>query len=88
MIFIQSGKFEASEKARLAQRVAAAETWTLNQAPQVLIEGQPAVEARGTSTPQVTYTYETFGKPCLRLCKIADKSEAKRPSFRRFFRRS
>ena len=38
----------------------------------MLVEGQPAVEARATSTPQVTYTYETFGKPCLRLCKIAD----------------
>jgi uncharacterized repeat protein (TIGR01451 family) len=77
LLFIQRGEFHASEKARLAQRVAAAETWTINQAPQVLIEGQPAVEARGTSTPQITYTYETFGKPCLRLCKIADKSEAK-----------
>jgi uncharacterized repeat protein (TIGR01451 family) len=77
LLYIQNGQFEASEKARLAQRVAAAETWTLNQAPQVLIEGLAAVEVRGTSTPQVTYTYETFGKPCLRLCKIADKSEAK-----------
>src|SRR5207253_11029477 len=57
--------------------VAAAETWTNHQAVQVLIEGLPAVEARGTAMPQVTYTYETFGKPCLRLCKIADKSEAK-----------
>ena len=77
LLFIQRGEFDASEKARLAQRVAAAETWTNHQAVQVLIDGQPAVEARGTSTPQVTYTYETFGKPCLRLCKIADKSEAK-----------
>jgi uncharacterized repeat protein (TIGR01451 family) len=77
LLFIQRGEFDASEKARLAQRVAAAETWTYNQAPQVLIEGQPAVEARGTATPQITYTYETGGKPCLRLCKIADKSEAK-----------
>jgi uncharacterized repeat protein (TIGR01451 family) len=77
LLFIQRGEFDASEKARLAQRVAAAETWTNHQAPQVLIEGLPAVEARGTATPQVTYTYETFGKPCLRLCKIADKSEAK-----------
>jgi uncharacterized repeat protein (TIGR01451 family) len=77
LLFIQRGEFDASEKARLAQRVAAAETWTIRQAPQVLIEGLQAVEARGTSTPQVTYTYETFGKPCLRLCKIADKSEAK-----------
>ena len=77
LLFIQRGEFDNSEKARLAQRVAAAETWTLNQAPQVLVEGKPAVEVRGTATPQVTYTYETFGKPCLRLCKIADKSEAK-----------
>jgi uncharacterized repeat protein (TIGR01451 family) len=77
LLFIQRGEFDASEKARLAQRVAAAETWTNHQAPQVLVEGLPAVEARGTSTPEVTYTYETRGKPCLRLCKIADKSEAK-----------
>jgi uncharacterized repeat protein (TIGR01451 family) len=77
LAIIRLGQFDAGEKARLAQRVAAAETWTNNQAPQVLIAGQPAVEARGTSAPQITYTYETFGKPCLRLCKIADKSEAK-----------
>jgi uncharacterized repeat protein (TIGR01451 family) len=77
LAFIQRGQFDASEKARLAERVAAAVVWTDNQAVQVLIEGQPAVEARGTATPQLTYTYETFGKPCLRLCKIADKSEAK-----------
>jgi uncharacterized repeat protein (TIGR01451 family) len=77
LLFIQRGEFDASEKARLAQRVAAAETWTIRQAVQVLIDGEPAVEARGTATPEVTYTYETQGKPCLRLCKIADKSEAK-----------
>jgi uncharacterized repeat protein (TIGR01451 family) len=77
LAIIQLGQFDAGEKARLAQRVAAAETWTNHQAPQVLVEGLAAVEARGTATPQVTYTYETFGKPCLRLCKIADKSEAK-----------
>src|SRR5262245_16843318 len=77
LLFIMRGEFDASEKARLAQRVAAAETWTIHQAVQVIIEGQPAVEMRGTATPQITYTYETFGKPCLKLCKIADKSEAK-----------
>src|ERR1051325_2772120 len=55
LLFIQRGEFDASEKARLAQRVAAAETWTNHQAPQVIIEGLAAVEARGTATPQVTY---------------------------------
>lgn len=77
LLFIQRGEFDASEKARLTERVAAAQTWTLQQAPQILVEGKAAVEVRGTTAPQITYTYETFGKPCLRLCKIADKSEAK-----------
>jgi uncharacterized repeat protein (TIGR01451 family) len=77
LLLIQRGEFDASEKARLAERVAAAITWTDIQAVQILIDGKPAVEARGTSTPEVTYTYETGGEPCLRLCKIADKSEAK-----------
>jgi uncharacterized repeat protein (TIGR01451 family) len=73
---IQLGQFDAGEKARLAERVAAAETWTINQAVQILVDGRPAVEARGTATPQETILYETFGKPCLRICKIADKSDA------------
>ena len=65
-----------AEKARLAERVAAAETWVINQAVQVIIDGKPAVEARGLSMPQETVMYELEGKPCLRICKIADKSEA------------
>ena len=77
LAIIRLGQFEASETALLHQRAAAAETWTIRQAVQVLIGGQPAVEARGLSAPNMTYTYETGGKPCLRLCKIADKSEAK-----------
>jgi uncharacterized repeat protein (TIGR01451 family) len=74
---IERGIYEASEGPLLAERVAAAIVWTQIQAPQVLIAGQPAVEMRGTATPQVTFTYELEGKGCLRLCKIADKSEAK-----------
>jgi len=73
---IQRGEYDASEKARLAERVAAAETWVINQAVQLIIDGQPAVEARGTASPQETVVYELEGKPCLRICKIADKSEA------------
>jgi uncharacterized repeat protein (TIGR01451 family) len=76
LLFIQRGEFDASEKARLTELAVAAQTWTLQQAPEVLIDGRAAVEVRNTTTPQVTYTYETFGKPCLRLCKIADRSEA------------
>src|SRR6476660_5603346 len=50
LLFIQRGEFDASEKARLTEYVAAAQTWTLQQAPQILIEGTPAVEVRGTAT--------------------------------------
>ena len=70
-------RVRCQRKARLAEHVAAARPGPTTRPSQVLIDGQPAVEVRGTSTPQVTYTYETGGKPCLRLCKIADKSEAK-----------
>ena len=76
LLLIQRGQFDAHEKARLAQRVAAAETWTLNQAVQIIIDGKPAIEGRSTSAPQETVVYETEGKPRLRICKIADKSEA------------
>ena len=76
LLFIQRGQFDAHEKARLAQRVAAAVVWTENKAVQVIIDGQPAVEAKGLSKPQESLVYETGGKPCLRICKIADKSEA------------
>lgn len=77
LLFIQRGVFQGAEKARLAERVAAAIVWTQNQAVQVLIDGKPAVEAKATAEPQETVVYEREGKPCLRICKIADKSEAK-----------
>ena len=76
LMLIQRGEYDASEKARLAERTAAAIVWTDNKAVQVIIDGKPAVEARGLAKPEVTYTYETDGHPRLRLCKIADKSEA------------
>ncbi|MDX1943816.1 MAG: hypothetical protein SFU86_00295 [Pirellulaceae bacterium] len=73
---IQRGQYDAHEKPRLAALVNAAVIWTNNQAVQVLIDGKPAVEAKALSKPQETVVYERFGKPCLRICKIADKSEA------------
>jgi uncharacterized repeat protein (TIGR01451 family) len=76
LLLIQRGQFDASEKPRLAERTAAAITWTDNQAVQVLIDNRMAVVAKGLSKPEVTYTYELEGRPRLRLCKIADKSEA------------
>jgi uncharacterized repeat protein (TIGR01451 family) len=75
-MLIMRGQYDAHEKARLAERVAAAETWTINQAVQIIIDGKPAVEAKGLAKPQESVVYETDGHPCLRICKIADKSEA------------
>jgi uncharacterized repeat protein (TIGR01451 family) len=77
LLLLERGELGAREKELLAERVAAAITWTNIQAVQVLFSGQPAVEARGLARPELTYTYELQGKGCLRLCKIADKSEAK-----------
>ena len=76
LLLIQRGQFDAHEKARLAQRVAAAITWTDNLPVQVVLDGIPAVEGKGLSEPQETIVYELEGKPCLRICKIADRSEA------------
>jgi uncharacterized repeat protein (TIGR01451 family) len=84
LLFIQRGQFDASEKARLAERVSAAIIWTENQAVQVILDGKPAVEARGLAQPQETIVYEIGGKPRLRLCKIADKSEARPGEIIRF----
>jgi uncharacterized repeat protein (TIGR01451 family) len=76
LLFIQRGQFDAHEKARLAERVAAAITWTDNLPVQIVIDGIPAVEGKGLSEPQETIVYEREGRPCLRICKIADRSEA------------
>jgi len=77
LLIIKSGQLDNTEKARLAEMTTAAIVWTRNQAPQVLIDNRPAVEAVGASKPEVTLTYEMEGHPRLRLCKIADKSEAR-----------
>jgi uncharacterized repeat protein (TIGR01451 family) len=76
LLLIQRGQFDAHEKARLAQRVAAAITWTDNLPVQVVLDGIPAVEGKGLAEPQETIVYELEGKPRLRICKIADRSEA------------
>lgn len=77
LLFIQRGQFDAHEKARLAQAVSAAIVWTDTQAVQVIIDGKPAVEGKGLAEPEETVVYELLGKPRLRICKIADRSEAK-----------
>lgn len=75
LLLIRRGEYVDSEKARLAERAEAALAWTNNQKVQVVIDGKLAFEAKNTNAPQGTYVFET-GEPCVRICKIADKSEA------------
>ena len=74
---IQRGVFQADEKARLAERTQAAITWSGDQAVQIIIDGETAIEDVGLSKAQETVVYELHGKPRLRICKIASTSDAK-----------
>ena len=74
---IKYGRFDGNEKARLAERVQAAITWTRDQQVQVVIEGAQAYEGKGTNRPGETVLYEMPpGKPRLRIVKVASTSEA------------
>lgn len=76
LLFIQRGVFEATEKARLAERTQAAIAWSSDQAVQLIIDGKLASEDVGVSKAQETVVYELHGTPRMRICKIASRSEA------------
>lgn len=74
---IRHGALDANEKARLAERVRAALTWTTDQSVQVTIGGSLAYEAKGAYQPGETVQFEMPpGKPRMRIVKVASKSEA------------
>jgi uncharacterized repeat protein (TIGR01451 family) len=74
---IRTGKFDAGEKARLAERLLAAVAWTGNQAVQVTINEQRATVAVNHADLQSVYQYEVPpGKPRLRLVKVASRQFA------------
>jgi uncharacterized repeat protein (TIGR01451 family) len=74
---IRKGIYEQGDKPRLAISAQAAEVWLDKKAVQVVIDGKMAVEAAGVSGSQETRVYELEGKPRLRICKVASKSDAK-----------
>jgi len=74
---IRRGVYEQGDKPRLAISAQAAEVWLDKKAVQVVIDGKMAVEAAGVSGSQETRVYELEGKPRLRICKVASKSDAK-----------
>ncbi len=74
---IRDGKFDSSEKARLAIWLAAAQAWESDQAAQVMIDQVTAVLATGLRSAQSVYEYELpEGKPRLRIVKVASAAQA------------
>ncbi len=72
---IRRGIMDNSEKARLADRVAAAIAWTHDSAVQVTVENVALVEQVGTLQTESLYVFE-LGKSRLQVCKIASRKEA------------
>lgn len=72
---IRRGIMDNSEKARLAQRVAAAIAWSHDSAVQVTVNNVALVEQVGTLQTESVYVFE-LGKSRLRVCKIASRKDA------------
>lgn len=74
---IRTGVILQSEKARLAESVQAAITWSHDQAVQAVIEKQIAHVETGDQRAQVTFTVDTPNHPRLRVLKIASTNMAR-----------
>jgi uncharacterized repeat protein (TIGR01451 family) len=73
---IRRGVMQNNEKLRLAQVAANAVVWTREEAVQVVIDKKLPLEAVRDTQLGETVMYDRQGKPRMRICKIADKSEA------------
>lgn len=76
-LIIRRGVFDNTEKARLNPWLQAAVAWTHDKAVQVVIDDIPAVESSQSFPLESVYTYDVGGKPCLRVCKVASKHNAR-----------
>ncbi len=74
---IRSGRFDQTEKARLAQAVAAAITWTSQQAVQVILDQKMAMALVSDQRAQTTFVVDDpRHNPKLRLIKVASTQDA------------
>ena len=74
---IRRGIYERSEEMAIAQRIAAAYTWSADTAVQVTIKEITANIDTSTYGPGVTYSFDRLpGQPKLRVIKIASAGEA------------
>ncbi len=74
---MRTGMITQSEKARLAESVQAAITWSHDQAVQAVIDKQTAHVEIGDQRAQVTFTIDTPNHPKLRVIKIASTNMAR-----------
>lgn len=72
---IRRGIMDNSEKARLADRVAAAIAWTHDTAVQVTVDNVALKEQVGALQTESLYVFE-LGKSRMQVCKIASRKEA------------
>lgn len=73
---IKSGKFSQREKAAVIEGVQAAIVWTHDKAVQVIINHQAANELVGDKKAQAVHVVDTFGRPSLRIVKVASTDHA------------
>jgi uncharacterized repeat protein (TIGR01451 family) len=73
---IKKGLHHQAEKARLAESTQAAVVWAGDQAVQVLIDRQAAVEVAKDEKAEAFYTVEDFRVPQLRIIKVASTQTA------------
>ncbi len=60
-----------TEKARLAEHILAAQEWTLDQMPEILLAERPAIVDRTVEGTGVVYRLEEPDNPRLRIVKVA-----------------
>ncbi len=77
LAIIRTGEFDQREKARLAESVAAAVTWSHDDAVRVLLDEQVATEASRSELPAVIFQIKDEGCGKLRLIKVASSQLAR-----------
>ena len=76
-MIIRRGRFDNSEKTRLAAALNAAVAWTHDQAVQIVIDNRMAIEDSSAVGLQSVSIYELpKGKPKLRVVKVASQQDA------------
>ncbi|MEX2112630.1 MAG: hypothetical protein WD845_05555 [Pirellulales bacterium] len=76
-LVMRLGVIKDAERARLAEAIDAAITWTHDAAVQVVLEEQQAVEFSGDQKAQATFRVQLPNNPCLRIIKTASTKVAK-----------